>query len=844
MKSFVFILCWFFLLTQNFAQYCDLAAEETNPDVLNSDGNPDNDILDWRTPYYHVALLDQNGQIYETDIVSPFFTQSLSGASNPNVIHLDTEERDFEYSDGWELIQWDFGLSAAPGVPPLGVKYPFFVLYNRYESKLRYFFYTRDQLVGDIHALSIHFTNVDGTVHHVDASLEHVFTPSDPIDSYQDKGIKVVAPNEYRFNGQLWLMGEVLIAYDPCSCKYPSMYEFSNRLYTSQDFSLTLESDDGSSITQVFQNSEPVTNSDNGFSINKLAVAIRKGTKNSKSYASTIKEVEKLLLSTLNGNLMLKKRFKDEGLELPEGLTIDELKTWLAAGNDTSTPEGQKNAILKKFLKDKLLVKEIFPDWLKEIVPYAGFIGPLLELFSGGGKITPPMPMMFNIDLNYIGSGTIGDTIALQSNIVFTPGSYAGDKKTVPVYNEVLGVLSVVEEPTLLVAKKSFTEPFYVGNTNLQLEGQKVSFKLKGPVKYALNPASGLKIKDIQACFLLGEGIQDYSLGELAPEETFYTVLPSGVTSEEAHIPVAIRYGGDGKDHPFVYKTPYVPLECLEEYSFRTPSHVIGGGFSEPRLQITAVLEPVDNPGAKNVYFSSTYKVKLEDAPYSYSSTPANPFINVPWDTTVVDVYDVLNGEVMAWNKITITGDFVWNEQTKKIVNYGPHKTIVHNSSGGGLPWVEDVPLIPDLNDGEVFHGPITVFNRPDCGPKITPVDKAFLENICNNPARYNPEITLSLLPDNNTQGNANTTISKEAFIFPNPVDNTLRIFYPVKEEKNYLIIDIFDSIGRQVFEKRIGYALPGNQIFTIPVDNLRKGVYMVSITNRNKREVLKMVKR
>lgn len=139
MRFFIFTFL-FFISTNIQAQYCDLVEGETNPEILNNDNNSDNDILDWRTPTYQVMLLNQTGEKYETDIVSPFFTQTLSSVTNPNVIHLDTDERDFEYADGWELIQWDFGFSLNPIDPNLGIKYPFLVLYNKYESKLRYFF--------------------------------------------------------------------------------------------------------------------------------------------------------------------------------------------------------------------------------------------------------------------------------------------------------------------------------------------------------------------------------------------------------------------------------------------------------------------------------------------------------------------------------------------------------------------------------------------------------------------------------------------------------------------------------------------------------------------------------
>ena len=107
------------------AQYCDLASEETNPDIVNSDNNPDNDILDWRTPTYRVKFINQDGSNYEEDIVSPFYTQTLTSVTNPNVIHLDVESRDFEYSDGWELIQWELDSNWVPLVSGYNTRFLF-----------------------------------------------------------------------------------------------------------------------------------------------------------------------------------------------------------------------------------------------------------------------------------------------------------------------------------------------------------------------------------------------------------------------------------------------------------------------------------------------------------------------------------------------------------------------------------------------------------------------------------------------------------------------------------------------------------------------------------------------
>ncbi len=343
----IFIFTFLFLVAINSqAQYCDLATGETNPEIVNNDSDPNNDILDWRAPTYKVNFLNQDGSNYVEDIVSPFFTQTLTSVTNPNVIHLDVASRDFEYSDGWELIQWDFGFGQQPNDPDLGIQYPFLVLYNKYESKLRYFFYTRHQLVGDVHTLSLEFLKLDN-VDHLDASLEHVFTPADPIKNYTDKGIKVESPNMYNYNGQLWLMGEVPIAYDPCSCQFSSIYEFKNDLHASQDFSMTLESKDGSTIEQVFKDDEPVGGSGSNFSINKLVNVLTKGNKNYKNYSAAIKDVEKNLITTLNKDWILKWRLKQSGWD-GNNIDLDKLKTWANAPDNSTTPDGLANAVIKQ----------------------------------------------------------------------------------------------------------------------------------------------------------------------------------------------------------------------------------------------------------------------------------------------------------------------------------------------------------------------------------------------------------------------------------------------------------------------------------------------------------------
>ncbi len=450
---------------------------------------------------------------------------------------------------------------------------------------------------------------------------------------------------------------------------------------------------------------------------------------------------------------------------------------------------------------------------------------------------------MFNINLDFKGSGSITDMYPLQRNSLYVPGSSPtwAKGKSVPIYNNVLGVITLMERPTIL--RKHKKTHFLVGYPNEHtVWGEKTSYKLKEPIKIALNPASGLRIKSLKGSFLLGTMLQDYSVCNLAPDEVGCNVTYWDSSPGDNNAVEPIRFGGDNDYYKFEYMTPYMPLECLEEYTFRTPDYTLWG-FTGTRLQISAILEPIDNPNGKDVYFSTTTYVRMEEAPYDYDNTPINPYKEVPWDVTTTDVNKVLNGDVVAWNDITIKGDFIYNEETKKIFEYGPTKEIVHNSGNPKeASWTEILHLSPDLNNGETFHGPIIVHNPPDCGPKNNPVGKLYLEGICNNVNYYNPLLAVPVLEENDAQGNK--AASQKTKIFPNPVVNTLRILYPIQDEDNSISIVVFNTLGRPVLQGVSDMNFPvGNQIFTFPVENLSKGIYMVSIKNNSKREVLKMVK-
>ena len=140
-----------------------------------------------------------------------------------------------------------------------------------------------------------------------------------------------------------------------------------------------------------------------------------------------------------------------------------------------------------------------------QAVPYVTTALGLYDMFTAGGTAAPQkvaiMPMALNANIKL--SGTISRTTNYTDITFSTPGSVPSSLlKEQPYYNEVLGVFNLLETPQI---NRTLDRVNYYDQeqTWWNAETHTYSYRLAKPIKYVINPASGLEVQDVQAAFML-----------------------------------------------------------------------------------------------------------------------------------------------------------------------------------------------------------------------------------------------------------------------------------------------------------------------------------------------------
>jgi len=481
-----------FIGGQTKAQYCT--------------GNPDNSSpFDWTASFWQVYIRPNNNSPGQLNyLASPY--HPITGNTQPNTSHIEANPGlgDYKPSDGWVLIRQEMGLALMESVV-----YPQFVLYNRFESKLRYFVFLAGITEANDVEVSVNFDSNQAGVTHVSAALEHAFTPMDVVESYQDKRIVVAVPNMGFFTHGVWIMADIPIAYDPCTCQFSSAMRISTRTSSYSTFVLNL--DGGGDITQVIgspsggSSSNSVLNAGRRFAnvTGGINTGISKGVSAYKTAGELASVAEKLMLAYANKKLNsdLISRLNDiPGISINAVTGISSAQANFLSQASNLLP-GQADAIQKLF--PKKLPAELVPDWLKNAIPFASSAFALLDFIIGGGKSTPPQPMHFNADFSFKGEGTFTRSQPQTSATFYIPGSLIKENITTdqrrPVYDKTLGILNVVEQPVMYRSQGPVVPAIPTPEGAPVSVRSAFSLKLASPLRYALNPASGMQLNDIRA---------------------------------------------------------------------------------------------------------------------------------------------------------------------------------------------------------------------------------------------------------------------------------------------------------------------------------------------------------
>lgn len=603
-KTKLFLACVLLCIGQIQAQYCP--------------GNPPrNSSFDWTADSWPLWIRPVVTQVpVQVVVPSPFSLNTI--ASQPNTVHLQRASGAGDYlpEDGWVILVESVGMTR-----PDAVYFPQFVLYNRFESKMRYFVYLTDMVNASDVEVSAKFSLLSG-VTHVSAALEHVFTPMKVIEHYRNNNILITIPNQGFSPPGVWAMADIAIAYDPCTCEYTSGIEISTttKNYLTYDLNLVEENNVEEVIGLVNGQGNRVKNSGNRFSAvaGDSRAGFFKGNVAYKTMSEFMSVAEKLLIADANRKLTpaIASTLGNAGVVIPPtGLTPHHVQELFHLNNAEGTTLQVKRAIRQLF-PDKI-PDSLVPDWVKNATLFPKTTLPLLDFLVGGGKSTSPQPIHFDKDFFFEGSGQIVHKQAQTGVSFYIPGGNSTGQLSlprVPFYNQTLGVLNLMEQPVLYIAEASPPETEIEVDIYPEIFNWFYSVKLASPLKFALNPASGLTLSEIKGAIYFDAcvtGLESIITNDLP--------IPEGLVDEGGH----------------VWRTPYLPLSCLEDYSVIFTPHALTYDGSLGRItfscddrnvQLHLIAKLTSQAGAETVW-AARYRVNLTEAPFSYENTPANPYL-------------------------------------------------------------------------------------------------------------------------------------------------------------------------------------------------------------------------
>lgn len=506
------------------------------------------------------VYLSNNLNTPSTYIAMPYFHVNSSGGTGTpdgyqNVANYlfrgpDKEHQDINPEDGWELLLKDFGTpNSSPGNNTgVGRATPFFILYNRYNGKMKIFaalFGSRAQQAAFIR---IGFSD-NGSAFKKDLSeaSRALFATAEPI---QKTVIEFKPLLEFKQMNQIiqyptfsttdyqWLVAELTTSYDPCTCENPldfldrkSILEMQVVATSTADINATI---DGVATQQSVASNNSVSQSSDGFmSFFEPAVeSAQKGYDKWNKVKGTAEKVLEFGNETLAKELVRSWLNKDNlGYNSDDpvlnAMSRQALKAFMSSPDSFKNMLGVPKPGDVKFGKILNAAKGVAGN-----LPYVGAALGVLDYFvNGGQEVASPQPnigpVTFDVHLKLTGKITESNDISTVD--FYTPGSpnQSGTSSYLsPIYNNVLGVFSVLDLPDLEYVELSptitnFTQQQFIENGLLNNNSCQRSYdknednydgagdiKLReyrptSNVKYVLNPASNLEVISIDAAIVL-----------------------------------------------------------------------------------------------------------------------------------------------------------------------------------------------------------------------------------------------------------------------------------------------------------------------------------------------------
>lgn len=858
-----------YVLTLIMYPYCSVLAQNdqcqeqgirTNPDdpfetrtsPVDANGTViflNNGKFDWRTnPYSWTHTV--NGITLTQNIISPYIQPG-----NPNTIgYIDNIPADNKPEDGWELVKYDFGLTLTGA--SIQTDHPRFILYNRYTGILRIFIYFNcpithaDYETGRIR-LS-YWTGTGGTLQ--SALLTYVEKEAVPLDDF-NKRLGYINLNQTTSTTGQWLVADFPMAYDPCTC----LFEY-DLLY------IALELVQNSTVTL----SGRITTTDHLLVSNRKKVG---------TYPNSFKaEMNSKIVNTANGAIEVisegQKTFK----------TSAEFLTNLSVLLNT-----EKNSNKKDNMQDAIdNLNGVFG-----LAPELNAAVGLINFFIGGGKEgnqADGTPTSFDADVNI--AGNIETTFPATFQYLVVPGSIPKPGTSIeyyPMYNEVLGVFSLLETPEL-----EFVD--YLWNNWPSCPSAYSSppavrhFTVTKPIQYAVNPAAHLEIEKFDATFTITYDAGNFP--SLVPPMDYFADPPftvinhnipmlqtsrvfprpfmeygvTGATYEERLNNIGMGIETWNSNYPnngqVVLNTSWLPVGAIQDQSFMLyrdayyGNNAVSGCYDgqgripDPiiNFKVYITFKRTDNPNAQKVVFVATFKVKFK--PHPIMATNPGAFLFYP-EIGISCPEDPMNFCGLGPNPGPLYFSSVNNLSPSGAEYFNfyrlPFDLELENTSVGPGT-VQAINTIKVGNNVTIAPG--TIFNAskqitveptnnvdptvvmqlqyPTANAALNPesIKTTNFSSICNNLYKYNPIVPEGEMAPPMPDGKANPILQPNDFIiYPNPASLQAKIVYNIANDANARIT-IMDAMGKEVISVVNGFHAQGQYTQGLDASQLPAGIY------------------
>jgi hypothetical protein len=387
-------------------------------------------------------------------IENPFYAVQLR---NQNILAFsDNAFKDNAAADGWVPVQWSFG------TPTQFIDHPYFIMYNTHSGKLRIFLaVTNLPSQNDNSMITMHYGSGRRS-----ALLEYQNTRGylNALEDFDNNVPEVKVGNFFDNSRPYWLHADFDMHYDPCACEFASNLIFRARLFQNTNLTFNLNG-------TLLQN---LLGADNPDSQGKY------GSKGGQG-----------LLSIFDPGTSFWKD-AEKGLSIIEKLL------------------GGKSSDAKKSL----------PGWLSyipKVGAVAGGVNFLLGLFKNNQPV-PPKPLSFKMELK--GTGTLQQSSPYRTAPLVVPGSNQTNvsPSVLPHYNNVLGVFTLLNTPTVKVNRytnsySAYNEYGQYGYIWEYYEDNVYQYEIPDiatQLKYHINPRAGMSTNpadiDIRASFVFKNG--------------------------------------------------------------------------------------------------------------------------------------------------------------------------------------------------------------------------------------------------------------------------------------------------------------------------------------------------